>query len=189
MDITGCILAGGQGSRMGGVDKGLVTFQQRPLIDHVINRLQPQVTEILINANRHLDTYSALGYPVIHDYIELYSGPLAGIERGLYAAKTDWVAFVPCDSPFIPLHLVDSLSKAVTEQQSQCAYVVTQEGAQPVFCLIQRQLHNDLLETLKAGNKKLIHWLQKHACSEVFFDNSELFINLNTTTELEHYNR
>jgi molybdopterin-guanine dinucleotide biosynthesis protein A len=189
MDITGCILAGGQGSRMGGVDKGLVTFQPRTLIEHVISRLQSQVQQILINANRHLDIYSSFGYPVIEDHVELYSGPLAGIERGLFATQTDWVAFVPCDSPFIPLNLVASLAEAVTKQNSLCAYALTKEGSQPVFCLIHRQLHDDLSETLKAGDKKLLHWLQKHPFSEVLFEDSELFINLNTTKELERYNQ
>jgi molybdopterin-guanine dinucleotide biosynthesis protein A len=172
---------------MSGEDKGLVLFQERPLIAHVLDRLKPQVQQIIINANRNLERYRAWGYPVVEDEVDLYSGPLAGIERGLAMATTPWVAFVPCDSPFIPLNLIERLFETLIAQQSQCAYVVSAEGPQPVFCLLNKELHDDLLASLNAGHKKLIAWLHKHSYSEVFFDHNEFFINLNTQAQLEQY--
>lgn len=173
---------------MGGIDKGLISFQRRYLIEHVIERMTPQVSELLINANRHLEVYASFGYRIVQDQDDLFSGPLAGIERGLSVAKTDWVAFTPCDSPFLPLDLVARLMNSTEQDNSRCAYVTTAEGMQPVFCVIHKSLYKNLCHSLAAGNRKLISWLKEQPHSEVFFDHSEAFINLNTREELEHYN-
>ena len=109
MSITGIVLAGGLGRRMGGVDKGLVDFLGKPLVAHVIQRLNPQVDEILINANREIDRYAAFGHPVIQDDIEGFAGPLAGLHKGMREAKHPYVLTVPCDSPLLPMNLVGRL--------------------------------------------------------------------------------
>src|SRR5687767_10821159 len=109
MSITGVILAGGQGRRMGGADKGLVEFLGKPLISHVIQRLSPQVDEILISANREMETYAALGHPVMADALEGFAGPLAGLHMGMTEARHPYVLTVPCDTPLLPMSLVERL--------------------------------------------------------------------------------
>src|SRR6478735_5870112 len=111
-DITGLVLAGGQGSRMGGVDKGLQPFRGRPMVAHVIERLAPQVHSILVNANRNPEAYAEFGHRVVSDEIEGFAGPLAGFERGLAHATTPFLVTVPCDSPFLPTDLVERLRAA-----------------------------------------------------------------------------
>src|SRR5436305_15205563 len=105
-EVTGLVLAGGQGSRMGGIDKGLQPFRGRPMVAHVVERFAPQVGEILINANRNLEEYARFGHRVIADEIAGFAGPLAGFERGLAHARCALLVTAPCDSPFLPLDLV-----------------------------------------------------------------------------------
>lgn len=182
---TGVILAGGQGSRMGGVDKGLVMFRGRPLVAHVIERLGPQVGTILINANRNPQAYAAFGHPVVSDEIEGFAGPLAGFERGLAHAKTEFVVTVPCDSPFLPADLVQRLRAALDAKGADLAYARTGDQPHPVFCLMRRTVHDSLRAFLSAGERKIDRWTARLSVAEVAFDDeAAAFANINTSGEL-----
>jgi molybdopterin-guanine dinucleotide biosynthesis protein A len=183
--ITGIVLAGGQGSRMGGVDKGLQAFRGKPMVAHAIARMAPQVDELLVNANRNLDAYAALGYRVIADEIAGFAGPLAGFERGLAHARGDLVATVPCDSPFLPLDLVARLRKALELERAQLAVAKTGDQAHPVFCLMRREVHASLAAFLGSGQRKIDRWYEALAVVEVLFDDeAEAFVNINSRDDL-----
>ena len=182
--ITGIVLAGGQGSRMGGVDKGLVAFRGRPLVAHVIERLRPQVDAILVNANRNPEGYAAFSHPVISDEIEGFAGPLAGFERGLAHAQTELVATVPCDSPFLPSDLVARLRAALEAQSADIAFARTSGQPHPVFCLMRRTVHGSLRQFLATGERKIDRWTATLAMVEVPFDDEAAFANINTAGEL-----
>ena len=184
-EVTGVILAGGQGSRMGGVDKGLQVFRGKPMVAHVIERLGPQVDDLLVNANRNLDAYGAFGHRVIADEIEGFAGPLAGFERGLAHASKELVVTVPCDSPFLPLDLVARLAAALVAQKAQVAVARTGDQAHPVFCLMRRDVHASLAAFLGTGQRKIDKWYASLALAEVAFDDQpEGFLNINTREEL-----
>ena len=184
--VTGLVLAGGQGSRMGGVDKGLAPFRGRPLVAHVIERLAPQVDEILVNANRNPEAYARFGHRVIADEIPGFAGPLAGFERGLAHARGELVATVPCDSPFLPADLVARLRAALEAAGADLA-VAQDRRAQPhpVFCLMRRGVHASLADFLASGQRKIDKWyaalrrrrgrLRRRA---------DAFANINTRDEL-----
>ena len=183
--VTGVILAGGLGRRMGGVDKGLVPFDSRPLVAHVIARLEPQVDEILINANRNADQYGAFGYRVIADAIEGFAGPLAGLERGLAEARHALIVTAPCDSPFLPAVLVERLHQAMRSADAELAVARTGDQPHPVFCLCKRSLHAHLRSYLAAGGRKIDAWYATLAVVEVAFDDQpDAFSNINTLDEL-----
>jgi molybdopterin-guanine dinucleotide biosynthesis protein A len=183
--VTGVVLAGGLGRRMGGVDKGLVAFRGRPMVQHVIERLAPQVDEILINANRSTAQYAAFGYRVIADAIEGFAGPLAGLERGLAEARHDLVATAPCDSPFLPAELIDRLLAAMTNASADLAVARTGDQPHPVFCLCKRSLHAHLRAYLGAGGRKIDAWYATLVVIEVAFDDqASAFSNINTLEEL-----
>ena len=187
---TGIILAGGQGSRMGGIDKGLRDFRGRPLVGHAIERLAPQVDELLINANRNPEAYSRFGYPVIADEIEGFAGPLAGFERGLAHAKGELVVTVPCDSPFLPMDLVERLENARAAASADLAVAKTGDQAHPVFSLMRRSVHESLREFLSSGQRKIDRWYGALAIVEVAFDDQpEAFLNINTLDELSGLER
>jgi molybdopterin-guanine dinucleotide biosynthesis protein A len=184
-EVTGVVLAGGQGSRMGGVDKGLAAFRGRPMVAHVIERFAPQVGEILVNANRNVEQYARFGHRVIADEIAGFAGPLAGFERGLAHAAAPLVATVPCDSPFLPLDLVARLRKAMEEKSAQLAVAKTGAQAHPVFCLMRREVHASLAQFLAAGERKIDRWYARLAVVEVAFDDeAEAFANINTRAQL-----
>ena len=184
--VTGIVLAGGQGSRMGGVDKGLQPFMGRPMVAHAVERLAPQVDELLINANRNPQAYAALGHRVIADEIEGFAGPLAGFERGLAHARGELVATVPCDSPFLPRDLVARLRAALEREGAELAVAKTGAQAHPVFCLMRRSLHPSLRDFLAGGERKIDRWYAAHKVVEVAFDDeADAFRNINTREELE----
>jgi molybdopterin-guanine dinucleotide biosynthesis protein A len=184
-EITGIVLAGGQGSRMGGVDKGLQPFRGRPMVAHVLERLRPQVGEILVNANRNVEAYAGFGHRVIADEIAGFAGPLAGFERGLAHATTELVATAPCDSPFLPLDLVARLHEALERAQAELAVAKTGDQAHPVFCLMRRTVHASLRDFLGSGQRKIDRWYSKLSVVEVAFDDeAEAFLNINTREEL-----
>jgi molybdopterin-guanine dinucleotide biosynthesis protein A len=188
--VTGVVLAGGLGRRMGGVDKGLVELDGRPMVAHVIERLAPQVGEILINANRNVERYAALGYRVVPDAIEGYAGPLAGLERGLHEAKGGLVVTVPCDSPFMPLDLVGRLDAALHREAADLAVARTGSQPHPVFCLCRRTLHGHLNDFLARGGRKIDAWYASLRVVEVAFDDQpEAFSNINTREELAGHSR
>ena len=183
--ITGLILAGGKASRMGGSDKGLIAFKGQPMVAHVIQRLSPQVDEILINANREIETYQSLGFTVITDEISDFAGPLAGLHAGMKAAKTEFLLSVPCDSPLLPEDLSQRLMAALELQQADIAVAKTGEQHHPVFCLCRTSLAQDLEDFLDAGGRKVEGWQKQHAYVEVSFDdNPSAFSNVNTPEEL-----
>ncbi|MCM2326805.1 MAG: molybdenum cofactor guanylyltransferase [Lysobacter sp.] len=183
--VTGLVLAGGQGSRMGGVDKGLAPFRGRPLVAHVIERLAPQVDEILVNANRNPGDYARFGHRVIADEIPGFAGPLAGFERGLAHARGELVATVPCDSPFLPSDLVARLRAALEAAGADLAVARTGAQAHPVFCLMRRGVHASLAEFLASGQRKIDKWYAALAVVEVAFDDEpDAFANINTRDEL-----
>jgi molybdopterin-guanine dinucleotide biosynthesis protein A len=184
-DITGLVLAGGQGSRMGGVDKGLQAFRGRPMVAHVIERLAPQVDEILINANRNPGAYADFGHRVIADEIEGFAGPLAGFERGLAHASHELVVTVPCDSPFLPQDLVARLLTAMGDAQADLAVARTGAQPHPVFCLMRRGVHASLRDFLASGQRKIDRWYSQLRVVEVPFDDeADAFLNINTREEL-----
>lgn len=185
MSVTGIVLAGGLGRRMGGVDKGLVDFLGKPLIAYAIERLSPQVDEILINANRELDRYAALGYPVIQDDIAGFAGPLAGLHKGMGVAKHPFVLTVPCDSPLLPLNLAERLMQGLIKNDADLAVAKTGAQAHPVFCLCHKSLATNLGSFLQGGGRKIDTWYSALKVVEIAFDDNALaFANVNTAEEL-----
>ncbi|HTS23193.1 MAG TPA: molybdenum cofactor guanylyltransferase MobA [Casimicrobiaceae bacterium] len=184
--VTGLVLAGGQGRRMGSVDKGLALLQGRPLVRHAIERFAPQVDELLINANRNIERYEALGYPVVTDRIAGFAGPLAGLHAGLARAAHPLLATVPCDSPFLPADLVARLRHALDAQAADLAVARTHDQPHPVFALVRRNVLPHLERFLAGGGRKIDAWYASLATIEVRFDDeSEAFRNINTAAELE----
>ncbi len=187
--ITGLILAGGRGSRMGGVDKGLQDFAGMPMAAQVMKRLQPQVGRLLINANRHQDDYARLGAPVVIDLIAGYAGPLAGLHAGLSHCHTDYLVSAPCDSPLLPDDLVRRLADALVAAAADAAVAVAGRGEQrrrhPVFLLLRTSLRDSLTHYLNNGGLKVDGWLSSLHCTEVLFDDDMAFANANTRDELD----
>lgn len=196
--ITGLVLAGGRGSRFGGVDKGLQPFFGQALARRALGRLTPQVGQIALSANRHLDTYQSWGMPVWSDSVEDYPGPLAGMLSGLEHITTEWLLTVPCDSPLFPLDLAQRLSAQARADNSLVAYAAAPETdeaghstlrAHPVFCLLHRDLRTSLAQYLAAGSHRVMHWLNAQACSQVAFDrpgdDPHAFANTNTPQDLK----
>jgi len=183
--ITGLILAGGLGRRMGSIDKGLQPFRGFPMVMHVLLRLGPQVGSLLINANRNLAAYEDLGYPVISDRIEGHAGPLAGLHAGLQQCTTPYLLSAPCDSPFLPGDLAQRLSIALIEQQADLAVAKTGTQAHPVFCLMRADLAQHLEDFLHKGGRKVDAWTASLRVAHVDFDDqADAFRNINTLEEL-----
>jgi molybdenum cofactor guanylyltransferase len=192
--ITGLVLAGGRGSRMGGVDKGLQNHRGMPLALHALLRLQPQVGAMLLNANRNLGAYEALGAPVWPDPIEGFGGPLVGFLAGLEHCETPWLVTVPCDTPDFPTDLVTRLAAAADAQQAEIAYAVTTEAdgreqRHPVFCLLKADLMESVVAFLNGGGSKIDAWFAQHRAIGVPFADAQAFFNANTPQELAQLQR
>jgi molybdopterin-guanine dinucleotide biosynthesis protein A len=184
-DITGIVLAGGQGRRMGSVDKGLVELDGRALVAHVIDRLGPQVAALVINANQNRDRYAAFGHAVVADAIGGFAGPLAGLHAGLSAATTPYVVTSPCDSPFLPHDLVERLAAAFDQTPLDLAVARTLDQPHPVFSLVKRSVLPHLEAFLRAGGRKIDAWYRTLRVAEVSFDDeADAFRNINTAAEL-----
>jgi len=184
-EITGVVLAGGQGRRMGNVDKGLVELAGRPLVAHALARLAPQVATIVVNANRNADAYARFGYPVVPDAIEGYAGPLAGLHAALGVATTPFVVTVPCDSPFLPPDLVARLAAAFAGEPIDIAVARTGTQAHPVFALVRCTLRAHLAQFLAGGGRKIDAWYAALRVREMPFDDeAQAFRNINTRDEL-----
>ncbi len=182
--VTGILLAGGRARRMGGRDKGLIELAGRPLAAHALDRLQPQVSEVLINANRNEEQYAALGARVIADSLAGYLGPLAGLLAGMEAASQPLVVTAPCDSPFVPRDLVARLYRAMAGADAAIAVAHDGERQQPVFLLVHVSLADDLRGWLENGGRKIDMWLGNHRVVDVpFADTPDAFININTDDE------
>jgi molybdopterin-guanine dinucleotide biosynthesis protein A len=185
MSITGIVLAGGKGRRMGGADKGLVDFLGKPLVSHVIQRLTPQVNEVLLSANREIETYADLGYPVISDDIAGFAGPLAGLHKGILEAKYPYVVTVPCDTPLLPMSLVNRLMRGLLDRDADVAVAKTGQQPHPVFCLCRKTVLPHLEGFLQRGGRKFEDWYSSLDVVEVLFDdNPQAFANINTREEL-----
>jgi len=196
--ITGLVLAGGRGLRMGGADKGLQTLHGRPLAAHVLERLAPQTGALAISANRNHDAYAALGAPwratVLADSLPDFPGPLAGLLAGLEAARTDWLLAAPCDSPYLPADLAATLGAAAVAQHADIATVLAPDASgalslQPVFVLLRTSLAGDLAAFLRAGERKVRAWYARHKTIEVPFADGRAFYNANSLQELADLER
>lgn len=187
--ITGLILAGGRGSRMGGVDKGLQNHHGVPLALHALLRLQPQVGELMVNANRNIGAYEAFGVPVWPDASADFPGPLAGLLAGLERCETPYLVSVPCDTPHFPDDLVARLAAGLVAQDAEIAMAATREEGQqrlqPVFCLLRTELMESLVAFMQAGERKIDRWTAKHRMAIVEFDDAAAFFNANTLAELQ----
>ncbi len=191
--ITGLVLAGGRGSRMGGVDKGLQNFNGIPLALHTLMRLQPQVGEMMVNANRNLSAYEAFGAPVWPDVLADYAGPLAGFLTGLERCETPWLVTVPCDTPLFPTDLAAQLWQAAAADDAEIAMAAAPEEdgqlrPQPVFCLLRVELLESLVRFTHGGGRKIDAWTAQHRTVIVPFnapgDEPRAFFNANTLAEL-----
>jgi len=195
--VTALILAGGRGSRMGGIDKGLQNFRGLPLALQTLMRLQLQSEapqEVLINANRNLAAYESLGAAVWPDTLDGFAGPLAGFLTGLERCETPLLLTVPCDTPLFPLDLLERLHRALVEQDADLAMAAAREEdgqlrPQPVFCLLRMELLNSLVQFTQKGGRKIDAWTGQHRCAIVPFDQPqdapEAFFNANTLEELQ----
>lgn len=181
-ELSGCILAGGLSTRMAGNDKGLISLNNKPLYQHIIRRLAPQVDEIIINANRHYSQYHESGLRVFQDTLPDFPGPLAGILTGLEKAYHDWVLFVPCDVPLFPHDLAQRLwAEKEKNPQTYCAYAADSNRAHPTFALCHKSLIPQLRQYLLAGDRKVMLFMQQVSAKFVIFDEDKNnFANLNT---------
>lgn len=181
--LTGLVLAGGRGQRMGGADKGLVEFAGAPLVSWAIGCLRPHVGQVLISANRHLTQYAALADAVVEDAETGFQGPLMGIYSGLRAADTEWVVILPCDSPLLPDDLVARLAR-VAEAGADIAVADDGQRRHPVVAMIRQALYRDLGRALASGERKVGSWYACHECLPVdVSDCAEAFANLNSDAE------
>lgn len=178
--ITGVILAGGEGRRMNGQDKGWITLCGKPLIRHVLERIAPQVDSCIISANRHLEQYRALGVPVVHDE-KVYLGPLAGIATALENLTTDYALIVPTDAPLIPADLVAQL-----QPHCPARLVICHDGErlQPLFGLFHRSLAASIRQFLASDQRQLTRWCMEQTPEIVTIADTTVFANLNTADEL-----
>jgi molybdopterin-guanine dinucleotide biosynthesis protein A len=192
-DITGLVLAGGRGSRMGGVDKGLQPHLGMPLAMHALLRLSPQVGEAMINANRNLAAYESMGAPVWPDTLSDYPGPLAGFLTGLERCTTPYLATVPCDSPLFPEDLVARLADRLDGEDAEIAIAATNEDGelrlQPVFCLMRASVMESLVRFTGGGRRKIDAWTATLRQVAVAFDDARAFVNANTVAELRELQR
>jgi molybdenum cofactor guanylyltransferase len=182
--VSGIVLAGGLGRRMGGVDKGLQLLHGKPMAAHVIERLAPQVSEIIVNANQNLDAYARFGHRVVRDDVGGFAGPLAGLHAGLKAAAHALVVTVPCDSPFLPDDLVSRLKTSLGK--NDLAVAKTGDQPHPVFALVRRHCLESLEAFLAQGGRKIDAWYASLAVVEASFDDeADAFRNINTPEELK----
>ncbi len=187
-DVTGLVLAGGRGTRMGGVDKGLQNHLGMPLALHALLRLQPQVGAVIVNANRNLAAYESMGAPVWPDPLPDHPGPLAGWLAGLEHCETPYLVTVPCDTPGFPQDLVARLAEGLVAEGADIAMAATTEEGQlqtqPVFCLMKASLMEDLVAYVHEGGRKVDRWTARHRTAVVSFDDPAAFFNANTPQEL-----
>lgn len=184
-DITGLVLAGGAGRRMGGADKGLLDWRGRPLVAWAIERLAPQVGQLMISANRNLDAYRAFGYPVLTDASTEFLGPLAGLRAGLAACKTPWLVCCPCDCPALPADLVARLLSAAEDAGAALAVATVAGRMQPTFQLCRRELLPALEADLANGERRVSAWCRRQNAAEAAFPDPAAFANFNTPSELD----
>jgi molybdopterin-guanine dinucleotide biosynthesis protein A len=182
--ITGLVLAGGLARRMGGIDKGLVVLAGKPMIEHVLGGLKPQVGRVLVNANRNLEQYARYGYPVVSDTLAGYLGPLAGALSALQVMETEFLLTVPCDSPLMAPDLAQRMHQALVSQGADLAVAHDGQRQQPVFLLLKRDLAADLQDYLASGERKIDRWFARHRLAEADLSHRpDSFINVNEPEE------
>ena len=180
MRISAIILAGGQGQRVGGADKGLLPWQDRPRVNHVIERLSPQVDELVISANRNLEAYASLATKVIRDELADFQGPLAGLDAAIAHCQYELVLVVPCDCPTLPLDLAPRLASPLLADEADLSYVFDGQYKQPLFSVLRRELQGELKHYLEQGGRSVRGWHESLRTQPVdFSDQAEAFINLN----------
>jgi len=187
--LTVVILAGGRGRRLGGQDKGLLEWQGKPFIEHILNNIEPVTQNIMINANRNTGLYQQYGYPVIGDEVQDYAGPLAGMQSALRAANTPYILTLPCDAPFTSADIIRRFCE-VHEERQQLLYVAgTDDGLQPVYAMISTSLDESMTRYLVAGKRKTQDWLMMNDAQLIHFDQRVIsFTNFNTETDLQSLN-
>ncbi len=194
--ITALVLAGGRGSRMGHVDKGLQEFRGAAMAAHVLDRLTPQAGQLAINANQNLDAYQAFGVPVWPDDLQGFEGPLAGLETGLRRCTSEYLVTAPCDSPFLPADLVERLAAALEAHGADLALAETEEAdqdgvlriqPQPVFALVRKTALPQLSDYLAGGGRRMDGWYGSIKTVRVRFEHASAFRNINTLHELQQY--
>lgn len=183
--LSAVVLAGGQATRMGGADKGLLQFLGKPLVARICNALKPQADELMLNANRNLQQYRQLGYLVVTDELDDYQGPLAGMHSALLAAEHNWLLTIPCDGPFVA---TDYAAKMLAAAHANKVYLaVAHDGTrlQPVYALLHRKLATSLTHFLQGNTRKIDAWYQQHEFAVVdFSESSAMFTNINTPQQL-----
>ncbi len=188
LQVTGVVLAGGRGRRMGGHDKGLVELAGRPLIDYVLEGLRPQVDSLLINVNRNHERYAACGERLVDDTLTGYQGPLAGFAAAMAAAETPWILTVPCDGPLLPKDLLSRLAHAVDRDDAELAVAHDGDRLQPVYALLPVSLYPSLSAFLDAGERKIDLWYAHHRMAKAdYSDCKEAFRNINTPEQREGF--
>ncbi|MFB2668512.1 molybdenum cofactor guanylyltransferase MobA [Shewanella xiamenensis] len=181
LQIDAVILAGGMARRMGGDDKGLVELNGKAMIEHTIERIKPQVKEILINANRNQTRYAEFGFTVLSDEHTGFLGPLAGMITAMGHTQTDYLLVVPCDCPLLPRDLVARLLAAIEANDAELAVASDGEREQPVVMLLKPSLRESMTAFLEAGERKIDFWYAKHRFAvAVFTDQPNAFVNVNT---------
>ncbi len=185
LTITAVILAGGRGSRFQGNDKGLILFKQRPIIEHILEVISPQVSHLVINANRNLERYEGYGYPVINDDLDDFQGPLAGFAAAMAQATTSHILTLPCDGPFVPAKYMQRMRQALEQNQAELAVAHDGKWQQPIHALIPVSLLSSLEDFLRSGERKTQLWYTQHNATYVDFSESpDYFQNINTAEQL-----
>ena len=188
--ITGVILAGGKARRMGGEDKGLIRFNHKPLIQHVIDALKPQLDTIIINANRNIELYQNFGYSVVADSLEDFCGPLAGMLCAMQSVESDYILTAPCDAPMISPHYRQRMMETLLHQQADIAVASDGKRLQPVFSLIPIRLQHDLSQYLAQSDRKIDRWFDQYKLAIVdFSDQPDSFANVNTPDDITQHQR
>ncbi len=183
--VTGMVLAGGCGRRMGGEDKGLIAFNGRLMVNHIISRIQDKTPHILINANRNSSIYGRMGYRVVRDIRNGFLGPVAGIESGLKYAQTPLLWVVPCDTPLFPEDALERLLHAMYQEQVAAAYVVSDGQSLPVFCLLRSSLYANAVRYLDSGGRSMRGWLKEVGAAAVEWNGPQArFVGANSYSEL-----
>ena len=186
MHITGLILAGGQSSRMDGQDKGLLNLIDKPMIAHVIARIKPQVDQIIISANRHIEDYQKFGYEVLLDEYDDFRGPLAGMAQGLSHSESEYLLTVPCDGPLLPSDMAFRMLNVIQKNNTRAVFAFDGKYKQPTYNLIHTDLQHAIEQSLKHNEHKLGKWLLDNGADRVdFSDKKEAFLNVNTHHDLE----
>ena len=183
--VTVVILAGGQSKRMQVQNKATVLFEGKPLITHVIDRMKTQAKHIVINTHRNQKDFEIFHLPLIDDILDIQEGPLLGILTSLQAIKTDWIQFVPCDTPYLPNDLIAILMKEVEAEKTLVAVPETSDGLQSTCLLCHSSTLNNLQIFFNQGGRKIEDWIRQLAFSIVQFNDKSQFLNVNTQEELK----